>query len=273
MRSSLVVTLLWCASWAGAASARPPDLPPGARSSWVVGDVHEIVAYVTFDPARVAALLPDSLRFITVDELADGHVGWAVDERAAHPERRGWGISFVEIVRAGVFTVDGRSPRWPADGAIALWCARVAPARAEADLGPGRPLLLLGLWVPDRAYAGYLRGKGFPATYGDARLARDSLGAWHGSLEAADLHVGAACADLGPVTGGAGSAGAQSFFPPRSLPAARVIRVAFAGHRECECGAGSSWSLRGGHPLAGGVVLGPPVLEYGYELAGGTYRR
>lgn len=273
MRASLGLAMLWCAAWACPAGARAPDLPPGAQSRWVVGDVHEIVAYATFDPAVLAASLPDSLRFVTVDELADGQVGWAVDERDAHPERRGWGVSFVEIVRAGVFTVDGRAPRWPADGAVALWCARVAPARAEADLGPGRPLLLLGLWVPDRAYVGYLRRRGFPATYGDASLARDSLGVWRGSLEAADLHIGAACAASGPVTGGAGSAGAQSLFPPRTQPAARVIRVAFSGHRECECGPGASWDLRGGHPLAGSHVLGTPVLEYGYELVGGTYRR
>jgi hypothetical protein len=52
-----------------------------------------------------------------------------------------------------------------------------------------------------------------------------------------------------------------------------IVRVAFAGHRERECGDGSSWQLRGIHPLAGGVVLEPSVLQFGYELFGGAYAR
>jgi hypothetical protein len=69
------------------------------------------------------------------------------------------------------------------------------------------------------------------------------------------------------------SAGAQVLFPPLSSGMRDIVRVAFAGHRERECGDGSSWQLRGIHPLAGGVVLDPSVLQFGYELSGGAYAR
>jgi hypothetical protein len=255
------------------ASSQIPDLPDGARTRWIVGDPQEIVAYATFDPARVEGERPRALRFITVGELAAGQVGWAADYLAAHPAHRHWGVSFLEIIRAGTFTIDGRAPEWPTHGAAALWAARVAPSDPTADLGPGRPLLVLGLWVPDRAYVAYMRGKGHYATYGQVTLENDAAGTWRGSIDAAGLVVNARCVPSGSVTGGAGSAGTQVLFPPLSSATRDVVRVAFAGHREQECGDGLSWQLRGAHPLTSGVVLSPTVREFGYELAGGAYAR
>jgi hypothetical protein len=60
-------------------------------------------------------------------------------------------------------------------------------------------------------------------------------------------------------------------FPPLSSPVKSVVRVAFAGHRERECGNGSTLNLHGTHPLTGGFALEPMVFEYGYILRGGTY--
>jgi hypothetical protein len=267
----LAVGLLCSGLAAETARAQVPALPEGARTRWVVGQAEEIVTYVTFDAATVASQLPRTLRFITVGELAGGGVRWAADYLAEHPAHGRWGVSFLEIVRAGVFTIDGRAPIWPENGAVALWCARVAPSDPAADLGPGRPFLVLELWMPDRAYVAYMLGKGHHASYGDVKLVRNADGSWRGSVDVAGLSIVAGCTPSGPARGGAGSAGMQALLPPLSSSAKAIVRVAFAGHREQECGSGSSWTIRGTHPLAGGVVLSPSVFEFGYDLIGGAY--
>ena len=272
MRSSVLAVTLLCSVWATSdALVQAPVLPGGARSQWVVGEPYEIVAYVLFDPATVARQLPAHLRFITVGELAATGVQWAADHLAKHPAHARWGVSFLEIVRMGTFTIDGRAPRWPEHGAAALWCARVAPSVPSTDLGVGRPFLVLELWMPDRAYVTYMRDRGHHATYGDVKLAQEADGRWQGSIAVAGFSAVATCAPTGAVTGGAGSAGSQAFFPPRTSTVGDVVRVAFAGHREQDCGGDSSWQIRGTHPLVGGEVLRPSTFEFGYDLTGGAY--
>jgi hypothetical protein len=267
------LTLLISALLAGDASPQVPALPAGAQTHWVVEQPYEIVAYTTFDPAKVARQLPKTLRFITLNELATSGVRWASDYLAERPAHGSWGVSFLEIIRAATFTIDGRAPKWPEQGAAALWCARVAPADRATDLGPGQPFLMLAFWMSDDAYASYMRGKGHPASAGDVTLIKSAEGRWRGSIAVAGLGVVADCEPTGAVTGGPGSAGMQAFFPPVSSALDFVVRVAFAGHRVQQCGGESSWHLTGSHPLAGGVVLRPSTLQFGYELVGGAYRR
>jgi hypothetical protein len=163
---TLLLALAIAALVGGGRAAPPRELavPEGARTHWVIRDPHEIVAWVAFDTATVRQRLPGELRFVTIGELAAGGVGWAAEQLAEHPQRRGWGISFLEILRAGTFTLDGRSPAWPAQGAAAVWFARVAPADSAADLGPGLPYLMLEFWLSDRAFVQFMRGKGHYAT-------------------------------------------------------------------------------------------------------------
>ena len=248
-----------------------PPLPEGALTRWAIQEPAEIVGYLLFDPATVEDRLPPALRFITLEELASGGVSWAREYVASHPAQCGWGISFLEIVRTGTFTIDGRSPDWPRDGAMALWAARVAPVDPEADLGPGRPLLVLDFWMPDGPYAAFMRERGHCAAYGDVKLFREPEGRWCGSLRADGLRALAQCTPAGPVSGGAASAGMQVLFPPLTSGPCDVVRVAFAGHREQGCGEASSWTLQGAHPLARGVMLEPSVFEWGYDLIGGAY--
>jgi hypothetical protein len=240
----LLALLLGSPASLAAAPAAVPDLPAFARTRWVVEGPEEIVTYLAFDPDAVRDRLPSGLRFITVGELADGGVPWARELFGRRPALASWGVSFLEIVRARTFTVDGRAPCWPSHGAAALWLARVAPADPRADLGPGRLLLTLDLWIPDKAYVRYMREKGYYAGYGDVRLRRDSSGRWLGSVKGPGLIVTTACIPAGPVAGGPMSAGRQAIFPPANSTVTDTVRVAFAGHREQACGSGTSWGLR-----------------------------
>jgi hypothetical protein len=254
-------------------AADPPTLPAGSETHWVVQQPEELVTYVLFDPATVADRLPPALRFITVGEVAARGLQWAAEHLAGEPAHKTWGISFVEIVRSEVFDIDGRSPQWPEHGAAALWAARVAPSDPGADLGPGVPFLLLDFWMPDSLFVTYMRDKGYQAAYGNPRLSRDPGGEWSGSLDAGGLKVVVRCTPAGPVSGGESSRGMQVFFPPRPSGLTNVTRVALAGHRIQECPGESSWTLKGPHPLARGIVLGSTTFQFGYHLVGGVYHR
>lgn len=270
-RRFLVVALLSSSLHAADLSPSVPALPDGARTEWLVAGPEELVLYLAFDPATVQERLPPYLRFITIAELASGGVGWAKGFLGEHPAKASWGVSFLEFVRARSFSIDGRAPVWPAQGALVLWFARVAPSDPAADLGPGRPLLALDFWLPDRAYVSYMSRKGYYASYGAGRLSPGAQGQWSGSLTVDGLTISAECTPVGPVTGGPGSAGMQTIFPPASSALTDLVRIAFAGHREQACETAPTWTLRGSHPLTSTVALEAPTFQFGYDLRGGTY--
>ena len=117
------ITFLAAALAANAAFAQVPTLPAGTDTHWTVKEPQEIVAYVLFDPAAVDGRLPPTLRFITVGELAAQGLQWATEHLAQYPSHDTWGISFLEIVRMGLFDIDGRHPDWPEHGASAAFCS------------------------------------------------------------------------------------------------------------------------------------------------------
>ncbi len=273
MRSWSLLLLAVVLLLAGVVSMSISAPVDGSGKGWIVSQPEEIVGYLLFDPITVADRLPRSLRFITVEELAAGGVGWATDYLAKDSSRGDWGISFLEIVRTGTFTIDGRAPEWPEDGAAALWLTRVAPSDSTMDLRSGVPLLMLEFWMPDSLYVAYMRDRGYCATYGDVRLRRDPDGEWKGSVNVDGLSVLAECGPSGPVTGGAESNGQQVLVPPRSFTMCAPVHVAFAGHRIQSCEGGSSWELKGTHPLAQGTMLGPSTFQFGYDLVGSVRGR
>ena len=130
MRTTFPLTAaLWTGivlSLTGPAAGRLPDAKPTGRN-WLIVGPQEVVGWFTFDPAAVADRLPEYLRFVTVGELATAGIRWAVDYLAHHTAHAGWGVSFLEIVRADTFAIAGREPTWPERGAAAVWFARVLP--------------------------------------------------------------------------------------------------------------------------------------------------
>jgi hypothetical protein len=271
MRNTVVIVLVLAVSAiADKADAQVPQLPEGALTHWAIEGPEEIVTWVLFDPTTVDHQLPARLRFITLGELAAGGIRWAVDHLSKKPSRAQWGISFLEIARMEMFTLDGDALVLPEDGAVGLWFARVAPAHNATDLGPGQPYLALEFWLPDSSYAAKFREKGHYATYGNVVLSRYEDGKWRGTIAVDGLSIVAECVPTGSITGGQGSAGMQSIFPPASS-LANVVRVAFAGHLVRGYREDLPWILRGTHPLAGGEIIGPAEFQFGYRLVGGAY--
>jgi len=247
-------------------------LPEGAQTKWLVNDPEEIVSYLIFDQATVIERLPSYLRFITIAELAASDIGWAKEYLRENPTRLKWGISFIEIVRMNKFEIDGKSPKWPGDGAAALWFARVGYTNPNDYDETGTPFLALDFWLPDAMYVSYMRSKGHYASYGDVRLQKKSDGTWTGSIDTDELHVSCVCKpDSNSIS--SGSNAMQVIYPPENSGIKDFVRIALAGHKVMTCEEGSSWIFKGVHPLANSILLGSTSFQYGYSLTGGSYHQ
>lgn len=271
-RNLLLVLFVFSVLPAVDALTQIPALPDNALTKWIVDEPEEIVSYLIFDPATVKDRLPSSLRFITLEELAAGHILWANEYLNEYPTRADWGISFIEIVRMKTFEIDGHKPEWPEHGAAALWFARVAPSDPKNELGPGMPFLALEFWMPDSKFVDYMCKKGHYASYGDVRLHKNSDGKWLGFIEVEGLRVACECMPTGDVEV-FGLGGMQVFFPPAQSGVTSIVRVAFAGHQVQRCKEEASWRFEGVHPVVKGVILGPSTFQFGYDLIGGAYRK
>lgn len=272
MRSAFLVAVILCTGCAPIlAGQNPAQLPDGLSTHWVIAGPEEVVGWFTFDPTAVNDRLPESVRFVTVGELATAGIPWAVQYLASHASHTAWGVSFLEIVRADTFRIDGRQPNWPEDGAAAVWFARILPQHPSAQLGPGVPFLMLEFWVPDIAYVSFMRQRGHYATYADVRLRHNGT-QWEGTITGADFAVTARCTPSGGEFGGPSSTGSQVLVPPETSGLTTIIHVAFAGHRERMCSEASAWAIQGRHPLTAALAVESASFQYGYRLQGGALR-
>jgi len=269
LRCYLLIAILICS--VQTARGQIPPLPDGAETRWIIDDPAEVVTYAVFDTDTVADRLPTRLRFLTVRELSERGVGWARTYLRENPSHANWGVSFLEIVRAGIFEIDGRSPNWLENGAAALWSARVESVDPRDRTSSSQTWLLLDFWISDSIYATYMIEKGYFAEYADVRLRSDST-AVTGSIVLPDLQVECNCTPQYQGAG-AGSPAVQTFFPPRQSELSTITRVSFAGHRICECAEDNAWRISGTHPLAQAIPVERALFEYGYQLLGGTYLR
>lgn len=268
VRAALVFIVLTAVA-APSVRAQDPSLPAGALTEWIIREPEEIVGWLAVDVRDIAAELPAGTRYVTIGELARRRISWAVDHLKDHTSHADWGVSFFEVIRAGTFTVDGRTPNWPDDGAAALWAARIERDQADAWPIVEPTFVLLDFWIPDGPYVQLVRAKGHYAEYGHVTLdLRD--GRWHGTVEATDLSIEATCAPSPSSAVTEGSGGMQMFYPPAGSGITELLRVAFAGHRIQECTSDVTWTFRGTHPLARTVMIAPPSFEAGYTLRGGA---
>jgi hypothetical protein len=147
--------------------------------------------------------------------------------------------------------------------------AEVSKERYETVIAPSPDaLLVLGLWIPDREYAAYMRTRGHRAQYGMATLIEDSNGTFHGELQLDDLNVKASATPQGEVTSEPDPF-TQVFFEPGEV-VERVVVLAGRNARERDCAA--TWSMRGDHPLSRGAFVGPTFLNVEGPLKGSAYR-
>lgn len=271
MRAAIIVVVLAAFGVPGLWAQEAP-LPPGALTEWIIREPEEIVAWLAVDVRDIATALPAGTRYLTIGELAQRGIPWALAYLGAHPSHAEWGVSFFEVVRAGTFAIDGVTPDWPVNGAAALWAVRVE--RDEANRPPltAPAFVMLDFWIPDSAYVQMMRAKRHYAEYGSVALALHE-GQWHGTVEAADLSVDARCAPSPSAETSEGSGGMQAFYPPATSSDADLLIVTFAGHRIQECATEVAWAFRGAHPLAKTVMIGPPSFQAGYTLRGAAYHR
>ncbi len=253
--------------------ARPPSLTTGGRALWTLEAPAQLVEWRTFDPRTVRNRLPPAVRFETVGEVARQGLPWALRYLEAHPEQEEWGISFVEVVRAASFAIDGRSPAWGEDGAAGLWFARVAWVDRPASVDDGRLLLALDAWISDSDFAARAGALGYHWAVGAAALRHDPDGEVTASVSAPGLEIRGNCRLARAASEATSGVGRQSILPPATSAIEGLVRVAFSGHRERACDGASHWSITGSHPLAATTPIDDLVFQFGYRFVGGVYGR
>jgi hypothetical protein len=266
-----IIILLFAFTIVSSIQAQNLTLPEGAKTKWIINNPEEVVSYLIFNPKTVKERLPSSLRFITIKELAQSNVSWAKKHLKKMPAHSNWGIAFIEIARMKKFEIDGRSPKFPEHGAVALWFARVEYKVPNKMPQYGEPLLALDFWVPDSNYVTYMRNKGYYSSYGEVYLQKNSNGKWIGSIKDDGLYVSCECLPSNNNIS-FGSNATQVIYPPAQSGIKDFVLIKLADHKEQTCKEGSSWIFKGSHPLVKSIILGPTSFEYGYSFLGGTYK-
>lgn len=272
-RWGLFLALLAVISTSSMAVAQ--ELPPGGTTRWEMEELEVVVTFLLFDPKDPGIALPKGLRFISLSEMDAPEFQ---DHLKKNPEHSDWVFSFVEFVRPKTWVLDGRALTLPENGSIGVWFAPIDHSQLAAEVSRERyekviapspdALLVLGLWIPDREYAAYMRSRGHRAEYGMVTLIEDSNGTLHGELELADLNVTASATPQGEVTSEPDPF-TQVFFEPGET-VETVVVLAGRNARERDCAA--TWTMKGDHPLSRGVFVGPTFLNVEGPLKGSAYR-
>lgn len=252
------------------------QLPPGGTTTWVIEEPEEIVTFALFDPKTPGIPLPNGLQFVSARDVGMPEIQEHLKE---HPERADWAFSFIEITRERAFTIDGRTPKLPADAGIGLWFAPVDASQLRSEVSgelfdsivaPSLGAVLgLGVWVPDQEYVSYMKARGHHAEFGTVTLVQDSMGAYQGEISLTDLSIKCSATPHGDVRVDSASGTQVLFAPGEKVMGAVVIAGGNSRNRVCD----AKWSKSGKHPLSNGVLVGPTYLTtYDAPLRGSAYR-
>lgn len=276
--SSTCSRLLACLAIIGVCpAALAQQLPPGGTTSWEMQELEVIVTFLLFDPKDPEVALPKGLRFVSAREVSKESPEFQ-EHLKNHPEHSDWAFSFVEFLRPKTWVLDGKALTLPENGGIGVWFAPVDHSQLAAEISKGMyetviapspgGMLVLGLWVPDREYAAYMRARGHHAEYGMVTLVKDKEGALQGEMQVGELNVKASAVPQGEVETEP-DVFTQVFYEP-GQSVENVVVLAGGNVRERECTA--EWSKKGDHPLSRGVFVGPTILNVEGPLKGSAYR-
>lgn len=270
---SLLFALLAMISAFSVAMAK--DLPPGGTTKWEIQEVEAIVTFLIFDPKDPAVALPTGLRFIPAREVEFPELQAHLKQ---HPEHSDWAFSFFEFIRPKAFLLDGKAPTLTENAGISVWFAPVDHSQLAAEVSKDKfetviapspdAVLVLGFWVPDREYVAYMRGRGHHAEYGKVTLVKDSIGAYQGEIQLAELNIKASATPQGEVRLEPDPFTQVLFEPGEKVE--NVVVLAGGNVRERDCTA--EWSKKGDHPVSRGVFLGLTFLTIEGPFKGSAYR-
>lgn len=276
--SSTCSRLLACLAIIGVCpAALAQQLPPGGTTSWEMQELEVIVTFLLFDPKDPEVALPKGLRFVSAREVSKESPEFQ-EHLKNHPEHSDWAFSFVEFLRPKTWVLDGKALTLPENGGIGVWFAPVDHSQLAAEISKGMyetviapspgGMLVLGLWVPDREYAAYMRARGHHAEYGMVTLVKDKEGALQGEMQVGELNVKASAVPQGEVETEPDLFTQVFYEPGQSVE--NVVVLAGGNVRERKCTA--EWSKKGDHPLSRGVFVGPTILNVEGPLKGSAYR-
>jgi hypothetical protein len=277
------ILFLVCCSWlwlSGPALAQFGELPPAAVSASQMGKADELVLYIMFDPAIAHDLLPEGLRFRTLEEIAKRGNSDAVDYLRSHPEHQGWARSFFEIIHTESLEYDGYKARLGVRGGIAVWYANVVRIDSSDTRPKGGQYLALGTWLSDKKLVEHMKAKGYPAEYAEIEFWQDPSSVVHGKMKAEGLQVNGQCrlsSDPYKPTWDA-PPNFQTIWTPRPLGRTFEI-VTYFDHIQRDCSA-AEWQLKGSNRLVkafgsrakGGKRISGTDYYGNYILRGGLYR-
>lgn len=282
-RLTCLLTLISCPLmwWSEAALAQFGELPPSAYSTSRMGPADEILLYVMFNPAIAEDLLPQGLRFLTLEEFARRGDSAMAEYLRSHPEHKGWARSYFEIIRTRSMEYDGYKALPGKRGGMAIWYANVVRTDVSDARPKGWQSLALGTWISDKRLVKQMRAKGYPADYARIEYWEDHSGIIHGKLKTKRLHVTGQCklagnpkpADLGepPFY--------QTVWTPRPHPDTFEV-LTFYGHIRQDCQT-ADWQINGEdllvkafrHRAEGSLEISGTEYYSNYVLRGGLYRR
>lgn len=243
------------------------SLPNTQNPTWIMRDPSEVVTYLLFDTSLVNNLLPRYLNFVTVKNIANEGVSWAINHLKSNPNHKNMGISFLEIVNSKIFEIGGENLEFGTSKAIGIWFARVEVNRMIKT--KGTKYLSLEFLVPDMKFCKYMSSKGYYSEYADVSLAKDEDNNWLGKIVKDDLNITVTFNRKNNLIN-LGSYSNQTIFYSKKQKSNWYTIVSFKGHRIFDC-SDVKWTIKGKHPLSKSIIIGETTFQTDYELIGGQY--